>query len=136
MPPRKKQTTGPTPIEAIVHPDKRTNLPTADASSIRHARRTTPSPRSSTLPINPNSSPKARRQRESVLPSPFGSSTSGVGSKLAGEVGILTAVSCEILIVSRSTLKCWASAVAATDSGSVGPRHQDISFWMRFTTAW
>lgn len=32
MPPRKKKTTGPTPVEAIVHPDKRTNLPTADAS--------------------------------------------------------------------------------------------------------
>ncbi len=31
MPPRKKATKGPTPVEAIVHPDKRTNLPTADA---------------------------------------------------------------------------------------------------------
>jgi len=31
MPPRKKPTKGPTPVEAIVHPDKRTNLPTADA---------------------------------------------------------------------------------------------------------
>jgi adenine-specific DNA-methyltransferase len=33
MPPRKRTTKpkGPTPVEAIVHPDKRTNLPTADA---------------------------------------------------------------------------------------------------------
>ena len=31
MPPRKKRASGPTPVEAIVHPDKRTNLPTADA---------------------------------------------------------------------------------------------------------
>ena len=32
MPPRKKKTTGPKTVEAIIHPDKRTNLPTADAS--------------------------------------------------------------------------------------------------------
>ena len=63
-----------------------------------------------------------------MLSSLFGSSTSGVGSKLAGEVGILTAVSCEILIVSRFTAERFASSVAAIDSGSVGPRHQDISF--------
>ncbi|MEZ5322583.1 MAG: site-specific DNA-methyltransferase [Microthrixaceae bacterium] len=31
MPPRKKQPAGPTPVDAIVHADKRTNLPTADA---------------------------------------------------------------------------------------------------------
>ena len=31
MPPRSPKPTGPTPVEAIVHPDKRTNLPTADA---------------------------------------------------------------------------------------------------------
>jgi adenine-specific DNA-methyltransferase len=31
MPPRKKKSAGPTPVEAIVHPDKRANLPTADA---------------------------------------------------------------------------------------------------------
>jgi len=31
MPPRKKKPTGPKPVDAIVHPDKRTNLPTADA---------------------------------------------------------------------------------------------------------
>ena len=30
MPPRKKKT-GPTPVKAIVHPDKRANIPTADA---------------------------------------------------------------------------------------------------------
>jgi hypothetical protein len=71
--------------------------------------------------------PKGRRQRESVL-SLLRASTSGVGSKLAGEVGILTAVSCEILIVSRFVAKSLASAVSASDSGSVGPRHQDISF--------
>jgi hypothetical protein len=71
-------------------------------------------------------------QRESVLSSLPGSSTSGVGSKLAGEVGILTAVSCEILIVSRFMPNSLASAVSASDSGSVGPRHQDISFWTGF----
>ena len=64
-----------------------------------------------------------------------GSSLSGVGSKLAGEVGILIAVSCEILIVSRSMPKRLALAVVATDSGSVGPRHQDRSFWMGFKAA-
>jgi adenine-specific DNA-methyltransferase len=31
MPPRKKKPAGPTPVDAIVHADKRTNLPTADA---------------------------------------------------------------------------------------------------------
>lgn len=31
MPPRKKATTGPTPVDAITYNDKRTNLPTADA---------------------------------------------------------------------------------------------------------
>lgn len=31
MPPRKKAPAGPTPVEAITHTDKRTNLPTADA---------------------------------------------------------------------------------------------------------
>ncbi|MFG2049623.1 site-specific DNA-methyltransferase [Micromonospora sp. NPDC048935] len=31
MPPRKKATTGPTPVDAITYTDKRTNLPTADA---------------------------------------------------------------------------------------------------------
>jgi adenine-specific DNA-methyltransferase len=31
MPPAKKTPAGPTPVEAIVHPDKRANLPTADA---------------------------------------------------------------------------------------------------------
>ncbi|WP_416903457.1 site-specific DNA-methyltransferase [Micromonospora echinospora] len=31
MPPRKKATTGPTPVDAITYSDKRTNLPTADA---------------------------------------------------------------------------------------------------------
>ena len=31
MPPRTPKPTGPIPVEAIVHPDKRTNLPTADA---------------------------------------------------------------------------------------------------------
>ncbi|MFG1779455.1 site-specific DNA-methyltransferase [Micromonospora sp. NPDC049048] len=31
MPPRKKATTGPTPVDAITYADKRTNLPTADA---------------------------------------------------------------------------------------------------------
>ena len=47
--------------------------------------------------------------RESVLSLLPGSSTSGVGSKLAGDVGILTAVSCEILIVSRFMPKRLAS---------------------------
>src|SRR6266699_1728496 len=31
MPPRKKATSGPTPVNAITHVDKRANLPTADA---------------------------------------------------------------------------------------------------------
>jgi adenine-specific DNA-methyltransferase len=31
MPPRKKRATGPTPVDAITHADKRANLPTADA---------------------------------------------------------------------------------------------------------
>ena len=31
MPPRKKTTKGPVPVEATVHADKRANLPTADA---------------------------------------------------------------------------------------------------------
>ncbi len=31
MPPRKKKTVGPTPVDAITHADKRANLPTADA---------------------------------------------------------------------------------------------------------
>jgi adenine-specific DNA-methyltransferase len=31
MPPRKKAQPGPTPVDAITHPDKRANLPTADA---------------------------------------------------------------------------------------------------------
>src|SRR3954465_11126403 len=31
MPPRKKAPAGPTPVDAITHPDKRANLPTADA---------------------------------------------------------------------------------------------------------
>ena len=70
--------------------------------------------------------------RESVLSLLPGSSTSGVGSKLAGDVGILTAVSCEILIVSRFMPKRLASSVSGSDSGSVGPRHQDISFWTGF----
>ena len=34
MPPRKKQITEPTPVDAITHPDKRTNLPTADAHDL------------------------------------------------------------------------------------------------------
>ena len=46
--------------------------------------------------------------RESVLSLLPGSSTSGVGSKLAGEVGILTAMSCEILIVSRFMAKSFS----------------------------
>ncbi|HQY99400.1 MAG TPA: hypothetical protein PKV13_14345, partial [Propionicimonas sp.] len=32
MPPRQKAT-GPTPVESISHPDKRTNIPTADAAT-------------------------------------------------------------------------------------------------------
>ncbi|MHB1535642.1 MAG: hypothetical protein ACYC1D_13750 [Acidimicrobiales bacterium] len=32
MAPAKKAPAGPTPVEAIVHPDKRVNLPTSDAS--------------------------------------------------------------------------------------------------------
>ena len=79
--------------------------------------------------------PNARRQRESVLSSRPGSSTSGVGSKLAGEVGAADTKCCESLIVSRFTPKCWAPAVAATDSGSIGPRHQDISFLRGFMAA-
>src|SRR6202034_4951143 len=31
MPPRNAKTTGPTPVDAITHADKRANLPTADA---------------------------------------------------------------------------------------------------------
>ena len=31
MPPRQPKTTGPTPVDAIIHSDKRTNLPTSDA---------------------------------------------------------------------------------------------------------
>src|SRR5438034_11782789 len=31
MPSRKKSATGPVPVEATIHADKRTNLPTADA---------------------------------------------------------------------------------------------------------
>ena len=31
MAPRKKKPTGPTPVEATIHPEKRTNIPTADA---------------------------------------------------------------------------------------------------------
>ena len=31
MPPRKKRPTGPTPVEATLHTDKRVNIPTADA---------------------------------------------------------------------------------------------------------
>ena len=34
MPPRKKKPTGPTPVDAIIHPDKRTNLPTAGAHDL------------------------------------------------------------------------------------------------------
>ncbi len=34
MSPAKNRSTGPTPIEAIVHPDKRANLPTADARDL------------------------------------------------------------------------------------------------------
>lgn len=33
MPPRKKQTSGPTPVESIRHADKRVNVPTADAAA-------------------------------------------------------------------------------------------------------
>ena len=65
---------------------------TARVALLRHARRAR--------------APKARRHREPVLSELPGSSMSGVGSKLAGEVGALTAVFCEILIVSRSTLTC------------------------------
>jgi len=31
MPPRKQSPTGPTPVDAIVHADKRANLPLADS---------------------------------------------------------------------------------------------------------
>ncbi|MGH8776616.1 MAG: hypothetical protein ACRDWI_16145 [Jiangellaceae bacterium] len=31
MPPRRKRTAGPTPVEALTHDDKRVNIPTADA---------------------------------------------------------------------------------------------------------
>ncbi len=31
MAPRAQRPSGPRPVEAIVHPDKRTNIPTADA---------------------------------------------------------------------------------------------------------
>jgi len=34
MPPRRKGPAGPTPVDAIVHADKRANLPTADASDL------------------------------------------------------------------------------------------------------
>src|SRR3546814_16922000 len=34
MPPRKKKPTGPTPVDAITHGDKRTNIPTADAHDL------------------------------------------------------------------------------------------------------
>lgn len=33
MPPRKKTTTGPIPVDSIQHPDKRVNIPTADAEN-------------------------------------------------------------------------------------------------------
>ena len=61
------------------------------------------------LPSTLNSydpAPKARRQRESVLSSLPGSSTPGVGSKPGEPGGYLPTVFCEILIVSRFTLKC------------------------------
>jgi hypothetical protein len=45
-------------------------------------------------------------QRESVLFSLPGSSTSGVGSKPGGDIGTLATVSCETLIVSRFTAIC------------------------------
>ena len=34
MPPRKKQPTGPVPVEAFKHEDKRVNIPTADSSEL------------------------------------------------------------------------------------------------------
>ena len=34
MPPRKKEPTGPVPVEAFKHDDKRVNIPTADSSEL------------------------------------------------------------------------------------------------------
>ena len=34
MPPRKKEPTGPVPVEAFKHEDKRVNIPTADSSEL------------------------------------------------------------------------------------------------------
>ena len=34
MPPRKKEPSGPTPVEAFRHEDKRVNIPTADSSEL------------------------------------------------------------------------------------------------------
>ena len=42
---------------------------------------------------------------------------------------------CETLIVSRFTLERLASGVADSDSGSVGPRHQDSNFLTGFIAA-
>jgi hypothetical protein len=64
-----------------------------------------------------------------------GSSKSGVGAERSELPVCFATVFCEVLIVSRSTPKCLASAVSASDSESVGPRHQDSSFLRGFMVA-
>jgi hypothetical protein len=44
-------------------------------------------------------------------------------------------VFCEILIVSRRAPRRRASAIEASDSESVGPRHQDMSLLTGFMAA-
>ena len=59
MPPRKKKPSGPKPVEAITHADKRANLPTADAQRVRRRREIEEARRSSST-ARPDARPAAR----------------------------------------------------------------------------
>src|SRR5262249_44024586 len=70
--------------------------------------------------------------RLSSLP---GWSTSGVGADRREAEVPFPVMPCESLIVWRSASMRCSSASRASVSGSVGPRHQDLSFFTGFTTA-
>ena len=58
MPPRKKQPTGPVPVEAFKHDDKRVNIPTADSGELVSPDVAQPKPSSGT-PATPTSTPSS-----------------------------------------------------------------------------